>query len=271
LADLSSPPNPEFQSAIPDAVLPPPVRRGEDPPLNGWGILSVLTVGAASFFVTSASLVLGARSFLYHGQSAKQIVQEHPLLSVAAQVVTYALVLAFTVALVKKSGQGFWQALRWNWPTAWWTYLGWGVVLAFGLGVLQHLLRLPMPEHPPVDRFFQTRQDVWVLVFFGTLLAPLMEELFFRGLLYPLLARWMGVYAGIVITSVLFGLVHAAQLAFSWGPVLVISIVGLVLTTVRALAKSLAASMLIHCAYNATLFTAMYFATDGFRHLENFS
>jgi membrane protease YdiL (CAAX protease family) len=44
--------------------------------------------------------------------------------------------------------------------------------------------------------------------------------------------------------------------------------VGLVLTLVRARTKSVAASLLIHIAYNGTISVLMYVGTDRFRHLE---
>jgi hypothetical protein len=55
---------------------------------------------------------------------------------------------------------------------------------------------------------------------------------------------------------------------FSWGAVLVIFIVGMVLTIVRARTNSVAAGMIIHIAYNATITVAMFAATNGFRNLE---
>ena len=61
---------------------------------------------------------------------------------------------------------------------------------------------------------------------------------------------------------------RGAQLMFSWGPVLVIFLVGIVLTIVRAKTNSVAAGVLIHMAYNGTITVAMFAATDGFRHLE---
>jgi hypothetical protein len=48
----------------------------------------------------------------------------------------------------------------------------------------------------------------------------------------------------------------------------VIFLVGLILTVVRAKTNSVAASVLIHMAYNGTITVAMFAATDGFRHLE---
>jgi hypothetical protein len=95
-----------------------------------------------------------------------------------------------------------------------------------------------------------------------------MEELFFRGFLYPVLARSTGMPIAVLLTAVAFALLHGAQLGFSWGPVLVIFLVGIVLTVVRARKNSVAASVLIHMAYNGTITVAMFAATDGFRHLE---
>jgi hypothetical protein len=63
-------------------------------------------------------------------------------------------------------------------------------------------------------------------------------------------------------------LIHGAQLSFAWGPVLMISVVGIVLTTVRAIKKSVAASLIVHIAYNFTLTALTFVGTGGFRHLD---
>jgi membrane protease YdiL (CAAX protease family) len=94
-----------------------------------------------------------------------------------------------------------------------------------------------------------------------------MEELFFRGLLYPVLARRYGMGASILLTGAAFGLLHGAQLRFSWA-VLIIFLVGIALTAVRAKTKSVAASFLMHVGYNATLSMLFFVATGGFRHLD---
>jgi len=49
---------------------------------------------------------------------------------------------------------------------------------------------------------------------------------------------------------------------------IVIFLVGLALTIVRAKKDSVAASLLMHVGYNGTLSALMFVATDGFRHLE---
>jgi membrane protease YdiL (CAAX protease family) len=44
--------------------------------------------------------------------------------------------------------------------------------------------------------------------------------------------------------------------------------VSLVLCGVRLWTQSLAASTFIHATYNGTIFTILFFATGGFRHLD---
>jgi uncharacterized protein len=171
------------------------------------------------------------------------------------------------VALVKRGhGQPFWRAIRWNWPTNWLPYLFAGMVLAISLQGLAHLL--PMPKELPIDRFFQNTREAWALSLFGVTLAPLLEELFFRGFLYPVLVRRLGTMLAVLFTAALFGLIHAPQLGRAWAPVLVVFLVGVVLTITRAATKSVAASLLIHVAYNGTLSALLFAASDGFRHLE---
>src|SRR5579872_7587774 len=118
-----------------------------------------------------------------------------------------------------------------------------GVVQSVGLQGLAPLL--PMPKDLPIDRFFQTSKEAWVLSIFGMTLAPLMEELFFRGFLYPVLVRRLGVALAIILTAAGFGLIHAPQLGRAWGPVFVVFLVGLTLTVTRAITKSVAPGFLI--------------------------
>jgi membrane protease YdiL (CAAX protease family) len=71
-----------------------------------------------------------------------------------------------------------------------------------------------------------------------------------------------------VVTSILFALMHAAQTGYSWGPVMLLLGVSLVLCWTRLTTRSLAASVLVHASYNFMLFSLMMFGTGGFRHLE---
>lgn len=87
------------------------------------------------------------------------------------------------------------------------------------------------------------------------------------GALINRLARWAKPeLLAIVVTGLLFGMLHAAQLGWAWAAVLILVLVGVVLTWVRAATGSLMASWLFHYAYNGTLFAAQWYVTQGFRH-----
>jgi len=64
-----------------------------------------------------------------------------------------------------------------------------GALLAVGLGELSRLL--PIPKSLPMDQFFQNRQGAYLMMIFGVAIAPLAEEMLFRGFLYPVLDRWL--------------------------------------------------------------------------------
>jgi membrane protease YdiL (CAAX protease family) len=72
----------------------------------------------------------------------------------------------------------------------------------------------------------------------------------------------------VVLTATVFAFIHGTQLAHSWGPLLAIFIVGLALTIVRVRLRSVAASWLLHTAYNGTLFLIGWVTTSGFRNLR---
>ena len=225
--------------------------------------IALLTIAS---IVTLLFLITFAAQRLLYPNSTIVEVGGYPWVTVLAQLLAYVVVLLFMVSVVKRKGGQFLQAIRWNRPQNWSAYLFGGVILALALQALAHFL--PMPKELPIDRFFRTPREAWALSLFGVSLAPLLEEFFFRGFLYPVLARRLGVVTAILLTSIGFGLIHAPQLGRAWAPVLVVFLVGLALTITRAVTKSVAASLLMHVAYNATISALIFVASDGFCHLD---
>ncbi len=238
-----------------------------DPAWNGWDVLRLTLLTLVALFVGVFTVLLAARWRLYPHTPLGEIARI-PLVTVAGQALAYLLILTYMYVLVtrERGRPDFLAALHWNFPSNIAIYVFAGFALSLGLQAVAHLL--PIPKELPIDSFFRTPAEAWALGILSITLAPLMEELFFRGFLYPVLARGIGVTFAIILTAVGFASLHVFQLGFSWGPVLVIFLVGLVLTIVRARKNSVAASLLIHVAYNGTITIAMFAATDGFRHLE---
>jgi membrane protease YdiL (CAAX protease family) len=246
---------------LPDQPSPPVVK---DPVWSGWDVLLIALLTFVTLVVVQFGAAVGAWRLMFPHESFGDVVQK-PVLTILSQFLAYVAVAAYMIMLVQgKYHQPFWQAIRWNWPR--------NVVLMLLLGMftvsLDLLSRyLPMPKTTPFDQFFARPSDAYLMVVFAVTFGPLMEELFFRGFLYPILARWTGATVAVVLTALPFGLIHYVQYK-SWAAVLVIALVGVVLTTVRAVTKSVAASFLVHVGYNGTLMALAALATDGFRHME---
>lgn len=249
-------------SVSPVLTTPPPV---ENPVWSGWDVLLIALLTILTLIVVELFTVVGARAFVYRHASFADVAQK-PALAILGEFLSYIAVAAYMVMLVEgKYHQPFWRAIRWNWR-------GNSTVKLLGLGVLTVSLDLlsrflPMPKTTPFDEFFAHPRDAYLMAAFAITFGPLMEELFFRGFLYPVLARRIPVPSAVLLTALPFGLIHYLQYK-SWAAVLVITLVGVVLTVVRAVTKSVAASFLVHVGYNATLMTLAALATDGFRHME---
>lgn len=87
--------------------------------------------------------------------------------------------------------------------------------------------------------------DFWLVAIGTAVMAPLVEELIFRGLIYTRLKKGMPMAAAVVITSVWFGLMHGHPLWIAYATVL-----GLIMVWIFERTKSLFGSILFHFGYN---------------------
>jgi membrane protease YdiL (CAAX protease family) len=245
----------------------------ENPEWNGWDVLQIAALMFVMPFLLLMVVATAAQRLIYQGLPWIELAQK-PLLALIAEFLGYIVVFFFMAILIEgKYHVSFFKAIGWNWPRHSQleviSLLGLGVVLLFALSGISHFL--PIPKKVPFDQFFQRPMEAYLTSLFAVSFGPLMEELFFRGFLYPVLARRLGVASGVFFTALGFGLLHAMQLGFAWGPILIIFLVGVVLTIVRAASRSVAASFLVHVAYNFTLTAITFVGTGGFRHLERLS
>lgn len=165
-----------------------------------------------------------------------------------------------------------------------------GVVLSFAIQAISSLTTLP--KDVPIDKFFRTPSDIWLVTAFGILLAPLFEEVCFRGFLLPAFAiayDWLSLprtpaareawhssnkltvpalVFSAVLTSILFAALHGQQTGYAWPVLTLLFCVSLILCFVRLRLRSVVASTFIHMSYNATIFLTAFIATGGYRHLD---
>ena len=249
------------------AAGPPPV---ENPVWSGWDVLLITVLTIVAIFVLQTAEVQVAQWLRFPHQSWVQVAQklsQIPILILVSQLLVYIPAAAFMLVLVEgKYHVPFWRAIRWNWPRPAWRLLALGAAVLFALTLLENLF--PTPKDTPFEHLFDRPRDAYLILIIAVSLGPLMEEVFFRGLLYPVLARRLGSTWGILLTALPFGLVHLPQYGWAWSAALVIFLVGVVCGVVRAVTKSVGASFLVHVGYNGTQMLIAVVATHGFRHME---
>lgn len=82
--------------------------------------------------------------------------------------------------------------------------------------------------------------------------APIVEELFFRGVVLRVTSQTLGVVAGVILTSLLFGVMHVqASLAASIYTVSMTAMVGVALAILRLRTGRLGTAILAHILFNA--------------------
>jgi len=252
-------------------LAPARISTDENPVFNLVDVFLIVLVALGSMIVCFA--VTFAIYFTLHPSRGvdPKAVAYNAFLVIPVQVVSYILTVGFMVFIVwQRYRADFLQAVRWNMPTAKraWAALAGGVGLAFASQLLSLALQRWIPKSLPIDQYFRTTASAYMLAGFGIFIAPLVEELFFRGFLYPALSRPLGVAPATAITAAGFALLHSEQLAHAWAPLLILFGVGTALTAIRAVTKSVALCVFIHMGYNFTLFTVAFIASSGFRHLE---
>jgi membrane protease YdiL (CAAX protease family) len=237
------------------ADQPLPIREvvPRNPPWSGWDVTRIaLLLFVVPFVVVLPSVAFVANKLLYPALPWIAVAQK-PWIALSTQFVWDLLILAYMIMFVEGTfHRRFWEAIQWNWPRWYWALLLVLVgILTVSLEGLERFFKIP--KHIPMEEFLNTPQAALMTAIFAVTLGPLMEELFFRGFLYPTLARRSGVTASVLVTAAAFGLIHGWQLAFTPGLVFIIFLVGLVLTIVRAKTNSVGSSFVVHIAYNSTI------------------
>ena len=218
----------------------------------------------------------------------RRLFESDPKIIVGTNVLWFALIILFlyvTIAVLRNLP--FWQSLGWRRLDSnhlegkgkpWMYFLSGAGLSVF---VIIASSRVKDAEHVPIQEMFKSPRAMLLLMSMAVLVAPLVEETVFRGYLYPVFARIVssiaqqqgmdsaralhtGVATSILTTGVLFGLMHAPQLGWTWELVSLLIVVGVIFTFARAWTGTVFASFLLHLGYNSTLAVLTIIGTKGF-------
>ncbi|HMR72705.1 MAG TPA: type II CAAX endopeptidase family protein, partial [Candidatus Saccharibacteria bacterium] len=140
-----------------------------------------------------------------------------------------------------------------------WAIFLWGLYFAASLVVV---LLLSMLQLPGID--LQQEQEIgfrnlqqgyeFVAAFVAlVVVAPLFEEIIFRGYLYGRLRRQSGIIFSMIITSLVFGLVH-----FQWNVGIDVFVLSLFLCFAREKFDSIWPGVFIHAFKNGIAYTLLF-------------
>jgi len=267
----------ETQPQIPPQDAPPPpestLTPAQGPVPRPWGLRDLLLFIAfvpVGLFAANLLVSLGYALLrpTLHWHLTKQQLSSNPFFLLALQTVFYGLMLAFIYFLVTvERWQPFWATLRWRRITIRQALgcLAGGALMTVAIALLPPVL--PDSTRFPLESLFNSRAAAYAIGAFAILVAPFVEEVIFRGILFAIFEQQVGLRFAILITAILFGGLHVPEYWGAWNHMLLIFFVGLVFSLARGKSGSLAPSVFLHVGYNASMMIALFLSTQHFRNL----
>jgi hypothetical protein len=244
---------PPARPELPEGIEREPERyeRRLDPPTSVpvWAPIAAMLAAFLGGTVAFAVLAVGS--------GASSVENPPEGVTLGATLVQDVLLVVFALLAVRVYDgevRPDWLGLR---QTPFWPAVGACVVMMVGWWIFQLLVVLifGQPEQQDLVEELKTERSALVLVSFGLLvcvLAPVCEELFFRGLMFRVFADRMGLIGGAVLSGAIFGLVHLTGGPLTTG--LVLFALGFGFALVRWWTGSLLPSMGLHALNNAVSF-----------------
>ena len=261
MSDTNNPiPEPAASEALDNLFPEAPLPAQPEPPKSevfwGWHdfflffLITLLALGATMLAAT------GLRVLFHIAESRMNII------FVLAQFTAYGIAFTCLKLMFRAEyGASLLPSLRWcttHLHPLRLALLGLGQAVA--IAVIGSFMRIPQID-TPMNSLLSDRPTAVVIAILGVTMAPLFEELAFRGLLQPLLIRTIGVFPGILLTSFLFGAMHLEQYG-AWQSVVLITMAGVGFGSMRHLTGSTQASAIMHAGYNSALFL-LFFTQKG--------
>ena len=255
----SLPPHPEVPAGIVPAPRPPAAAdgsgaKGDLGPVPAWAPLAAMiaafVIATIAYVVIAAGVEAGGGTVTAGGP---------PGLVISATLIQDVALIAAAVLFAGMWARGLTPAsfgLR-TVPlgrAAGWTVLGF---VMFWILTAIYISLVGQPDQQELTRDLREEESLAALIGYGVLLAfvaPLAEELFFRGFVFGVLREKIGVAWGAAVTGVVFGLVHVAGSPIETVGVLII--LGVLLCVVYQQTGSLLPCIALHAMNNAISFAA---------------
>jgi len=219
--------------------LPPERYRGPGVLVLVVLVFALVSIITAPFGADAAALLMGEGELTFLGASVLLVATQIGLLLVSWFLVFRPGALAALPSLPGRDPGG---AIR--------AGLGWGIVAWFGAtaasaGVVWVLESLGIDAEPQAAERAIQILDPWLVILAVVILAPIAEEVFFRGVVFNAWLREGGRRWAFIGSSALFALIHASVVAL-----LPIFLLGLALAWIYQRTGNLLAPIAMHAMVN---------------------
>jgi len=105
----------------------------------------------------------------------------------------------------------------------------------------------------PLNEVLETTQSMGLILcflFLAVCVAPLVEEIVFRGYFFHVLKTWLGSKKAIYLIALTFAFLHVGQYWGDWLAIAMVTTLGFTLTILRAWTGTTLASVITHYVYN---------------------
>lgn len=237
---------------IPAGANPTP----DNPPWS-WSAASGVWLASIAFLVVPSILVifyaLEKNIDVRNTENLKEFLSNDPtaiLLQIISVIPAHALTLALAWAVVTRFNKfPFLETLGWHWGG----FKAWHVVVilaAFFLLGLAFTALFGEQDNELMRILRSSRSAVYIVAFLATFTAPIVEEVVYRGIIYSAFYKSFGVVTAVIVAATLFAGVHFLQYSGDVTAIIMICLLSLVLTLIRARTKNLLPCIVLHTVFN---------------------
>ena len=261
-------PLPEEHADPPAPVLAQEVQIASPPQSLGWWLPWINVGKAVLIWVVSVLLLLFVpvivalpyliyRIAKFGAPSPEVLANDKTLIffSVIGILPTHLLTFVVAWMFISEGGRRpFWKAIGFEWPANIRPVIG-GLLSALVAIILLSVAWLVTKfwggNKTQLDLLIESSMATrFVTAFVAVATAPLVEELIYRGVVYPAIEKAAGVAVAVVAVSLLFAGVHVFQYMNNIAVIVVITLLSFTLTIARAVTGKLMPSFVIHLVFN---------------------
>ena len=237
-------------SADPELVSPDP----DNPP---WGLLAAFLTWIGSIFLLVLPVLFAVPYLVQHYRGSRPTAEllyadkTYIIIVMAGILPAHLITLFLAWAVATRRGKyPARKVLGWSWKPSFglWQSVSLAILLFLAAWIIT--LTLGGQETELERIILSSRAAALIIAFVAVATAPLVEEVIYRGILFPALQRRVGAAAAVSIVTLLFAAPHVQQYWPNFAAILSIALLSAVLTIVRARTGRLLPCFVIHLVFN---------------------